>query len=174
MTDWTERGEAISVETVLREWVDREARKDAYPDADPAGWDRERLLRELIETYEEPAEPVVDGREWYTVEFDGDEVGELGTFPGSGWEWLAEDGTVASAVERLDDESVAGEVPDAAEKVAWFAEHPGREFGAAVAWQPDGEWPPRLLDGNHRACGTYRAARSGEDASLTVHLGVEP
>jgi hypothetical protein len=174
VTDWIERGEPIPVETVLREWVDREARKDAYPDADPAGWDRERLLQDLTETYEEPAEPVVDGLEWYVVELDGDEVGELGTFPGSGWEWLSEDGTVAGAVERLDDQSIAAAAPDAAEKVAWFAEHPAREFGAAVAWQRDGEWPPRLLDGNHRACGSYRAARDGEDVSLTVHLGVGP
>lgn len=174
MTDWTERGEPIAVETVLREWVEREARKDAYPDADPADWDRDRLLQELTDTYEEPAEPVVDGLEWYAVELDGDEAGALGTFPGSGWEWLSEDGTVAGAVERLDDESVAREVPDAAEHVDWFAAHPDCEFGAAVAYQRDDEWPPRLLDGNHRACGTYRAARRGEDASLTVHLGVEP
>ena len=173
MTDWAERGEPVAVETVLREWVEREARKDEYPDADPSGWSRERLLRELTATYEEPAEPVVDDDlDWYAVELAGEELGELGTFPGSGWAWLSGDGTVAGAVERLDDPAVAADCPDAAETVDWFAAHADRKFGAAVAWQRDDEWPPRLLDGNHRACGFHRAARDGNPVSLTVHLGV--
>lgn len=174
MTDWIERGEPVAVETVLRDWIKREARKDAYPDADPADWERERLLRELTDTYEEPAEPVVDDRlHWRAVELTGDELGRLGTFPEPAWDHLSGDGTVAGAVERLDDPSVVDDFPDAAAKITWFAAHNHEAFGAAVAWQRDGEWPPRLLDGNHRACGLHRAAEQGETVSLTVHLGVE-
>lgn len=173
MTDWWERGEPIAVETVLRGWIEREARKAQYPDADPIDWGRERLLRELTETYEEPAEPVVDdGLDWRAVELTGDELGELGTFPEPAWDHLAGDGTVAGAVTRLDDPTVADDFPDAAEKIVWFAEHADEEFGAAVAWQRNGGWPPVLLDGNHRACGAHRAAREERTISLTVHLGV--
>ncbi|WP_049981179.1 hypothetical protein [Halolamina rubra] len=174
MTDWIDRGECVAVETVLREWVEREARKEGYPDADPTDWDRERLRRELTDTYEEPAEPAVDdGRHWRAVELTGDEAGELGTFPEPAWDHLSGDGTVAGAVERLDDPSVVDDFPDAADKISWFAEHADEEFGAAVAWQRNEEWPPVLLDGNHRACGFHHAARAGEELSLTVHLGIE-
>ncbi len=173
MTDWIDRGECVAVETVLREWVEREARKEAYPDADPADWERERLLHELTDSYEEPAEPVVEDRlDWYAVELDGEELGDLGTFPEPAWDVLSGDGTVAGAVEQLNDPTVVDDFPGAAEKVDWFAENAGSEFGAAVAWQRDDEWPPRLLDGNHRACGFHRAAREGRTVSLTVHLGV--
>ena len=174
MTDWWDRGEPIHVETVLREWVEREARKAEYPDADPADWGRERLQAELTERYEEPAEPVVADRlDWYKVDLTGDELGNLGTFPEPAWDHLASDGTVAGAVERLDDPTVAEDFPDAAAKIEEFAAHADGELGAAVAWQRDEEWPPRLLDGNHRACGVHRAAQDGESVGFTVHLGVE-
>jgi hypothetical protein len=174
MSDWWHRGRGIDAETVLREWVEREARKDGYPDADPTGWDRERAFTALTDTYEEPADPVVEERlDWRAVELSGAELGDLGPFPGSGWAWLSAEGTMADAVTRLEDPSVAAECPDAAAKVAWFAEHADQEFGAAVAWQREGEWPPVLLDGNHRACGLHRASRAGAAVSLTVHLGVE-
>ncbi|NHX34945.1 MULTISPECIES: hypothetical protein [Halolamina] len=174
MTDWIERGASVAVETVLREWIEREARKEQYPDADPTDWDRERLRRELTDTYGEPAEPVVDGRlDWRAVELTGGELGELGTFPEPAWDHLAGDGTVAGAVTRLDDPVVVDDFPDAAEKIAWFAEHADEEFGAAVAWQQTDEWPPVLLDGNHRACGAHRAAREGEGVTLELHLGYE-
>ena len=173
MPDWIERADPVPVETVLREWIRREARKDEYPDADPADWERERLLHELTDSYEEPAEPVVDDAlDWYAVELDGEELGGIGTFPEPAWDLLSGDGTVAGAVEQLDDPAVVDDFPGAAEKVDWFADHAAESFGAAVAWQRDDEWPPRLLDGNHRACGFHRAARDGNPVSLTVHLGV--
>ncbi len=168
MTEWWERGDPIAVETVLHEWVEREARKDEYPDADPAGWERERLRRALTDSYEEPADPVGEERlDWRAIKLTGAELGELGPFPGSGWEWLSAGGSIADAVTRLDDPAVAAECPDAAEQVAWVAEHADREFGSAVALEREGEWPPVLLDGNHRACGLHRASRAG--ATVDAH-----
>lgn len=174
MTDWWHRGRSVDAETVLREWVEREARKAEYPEADTGGWDRERLLSALTDTYEEPAEPVAgETLDWRAVELTGAELGELGTFPEPAWDRLSGDGTVSGAVDRTEESSVVADFPDAAEKIAWFAEHAEQEFGAAVVWHRDGEWPPVLLDGNHRACGVHRASRTGAAVSLTVHLGYE-
>lgn len=174
MTDWWHRGRSIDAETVLRDWVEREARKAAYPDADAGGWDGEQLLTALTDTYEEPAEPVADETlDWRAVELTGAELGELGVFPEPAWDRLSGDGTVSGAADRIEKPSVVVDFPAAAEKIAWFAAHPEREFGAAVAWQRDSEWPPVLLDGNHRACGTHRASKTGTAVSLTVHLGAE-
>ncbi|WP_348606739.1 hypothetical protein [Halobaculum rarum] len=44
---------------------------------------------------------------------------------------------------------------------------------ALVARQFDEEWPPALLEGNHRACAAHRAAREGSSVEVTVHLGHE-
>lgn len=171
MTDWSERCEPIDAEVVLREWIEREARKESYPDADPGDWSHERLVTELSDTYEEPVDPVADpDLDWQAVRLDGEALGTLGTFPEPAWDRLSGDGTVAGAVERVSDPAVAADFPDAAEKIRWFAAHPEHEYGAAVAWQRDGEGPPVLLDGNHRACGLHRAARDGRPVSLAVHI----
>ena len=174
MVEWRARGDPVAVETVLREWVKREARKPQYPDADPGEWHRERLATELAETYEEPVDPVLEDRlDWRAVTLSGEELGRLGTFPEPSWARFSGDGTVAGAVDRLSQPEVAAEFPDATEKIEWFAERPTTEFGAAVAWQRDGDWPPVLLDGNHRACGIHEAARRGTESAVVVHLGYE-
>jgi len=175
MTGWWKCGESITIEEVLREWVEREARNDEYPDADSSGWDHERLVAELGDTYKEPVDPVDDpALDWKAVQLDGEEVGELGTFPEPAWDRLSGDSTVSGAVERLRDPAVAEQFPGATKKIEWFTEHiESRAFDAAVLWQRDGKWPPVLLDGNHRACAAHWTAREGAEPTVTVHLGYE-
>jgi hypothetical protein len=173
----------VTEERVLRAWVRREARKSAYPGADPTDWDRDRLLTALSETYDEPAATAVEeASTWTALRLSGSAVGDLAPFPGSGWTALADDGRIAAAVDRLQSEDLAAEFPDATASIDWFRTAlPEREFGGLVALARAGEWPPILLEGNHRACAANWLAREAETEAededdrsdpltLTVHL----
>jgi hypothetical protein len=165
----------LTESAVFRRWVRRERRKSEYPDADPDEWDVDRLRDELEATVDEPAEPASRGSPtWTTVVVDGGEVGEFDAFPACGWDTLTNDGTIADAVDRLVDEDLSESYPDLTESVAAFREgYPEADYGALVARQFDDEWPPILLEGNHRSCAAHLAAREGSHVELEVHLGHE-
>jgi hypothetical protein len=171
-----ESTESLTQAETLRRWVEREREKEEYPDADPSGWSNERLVHELEETYDEPAGAATRGTPtWTAVTLDGAEVGGLDAFPACGWDALSGDGQIADAVDRLRSESLSEAFPDATDAIAWFrsAYRDERSFGGLVARQFDGEWPPVLLEGNHRACAAGWLAREGHHVSVTVHLGHE-
>ena len=168
---------SVSPATVYREWIRREADKPETPDRDPTGWDRDRALRVLAETFDEPARPAADGEPtWHAVTLSGAELGVLGTFPESAWDRLSGDGTVAGAVDRFAaDDGVASAFPGATETVRALQTAATADLGAAVArpvaadGEPAATWPPRLSDGDLRGCTVHWAARDGVAAS-TVHL----
>ncbi|MEZ3144145.1 hypothetical protein [Halobaculum sp. MBLA0143] len=170
--------EPLSPATVFREWIRRETDKSETPDRDPTGWDRDRAIRVLAETFDEPARPAATGEPvWHAVTLSGAELGALGTFPEPAWDRLSDDGTVAGAVDRFAAaDGVESSFPGATETVRAMRPAATTELGAAVAravdgdGEPTGSWPPRLLDGNHRACAVHWAARQGASTSLTVHL----
>lgn len=163
---------------MFREWVRRETDKPETAGRDPTGWDRDRAIRVLAETFDEPARPAAAGEPtWHAVTLSGAELGRLGTFPEPAWDRLSGDGTVAGAVDRFAAaDGVESSFPSATETVRELRAAATTELGAAVARAVDGDgeptetWPPRLLDGNHRACAVHWAARRGASASLTVHL----
>lgn len=175
MLQVTDGDPGITETAVFRRWVRRETRKDAYPDADPDGWDGRRLQRELEETYDEPAAPASRGSpEWTSLTVPGRELGSFDAFPACGWDALSNDGTIGDAVDRLQGEDLAEEFPDATRTVEWFRDqYPEGAFGALVVRQYDEAWPPVVLEGNHRACGAHWASREGASVSLEVHLGHE-
>lgn len=160
---------------VLRAWVRREARKPDYPapDGELEGLDHETLVATLEETYDEPAEAATAGDPtWLTLEVSGTALGDLRVFPACGWDELAADGTVRDAVSGLQERGPTA-FPDATAAVRTFrSQLPGASLGALVAREVDGEWPPVLLEGNHRACAAHWAAREGEACSLPVHLAI--
>lgn len=164
----------FSETTALRRWVSREAEKDEYPAVDPSVWDRDRLVRELESTFDEPVPAATrDSPTWLSITLDAEEVGKLDPFPGPGWSALSKDGTVSDAVERLRSRDLTEEFPRATAKIDEFrTEPPAGGFGALLARQ-DGEWPPVLLDGNHRACAVHWLSREGDSNVVTVHLAVE-
>lgn len=166
----------VTFETVLRAWVRRETRPVGSPDADPADWSVGTLQAELERTFGEPAGVARNSAAWVAVDLDGEALGDLGVFPEPAWQRFSGDGTVRGAVDRFIREPDAAETefPDATRTIRGFRERlPGPDLGAAVAQQWPDDPPPRLLDGNHRACAVHWAAREGADVSLTVHLGHE-
>lgn len=174
MLDFRMADGELSQEDVFRSWVLRETRKDHYPDADPDEWENNRLIRELEDSFDEPAEAAARGSpDWFSVTVDGRNIGKFDAFPACGWDELSNDGTIGDAVDRLQAESLEDEFPKAVSKISEFKDlYPEHEFGGIVARHYDGEWPPVLLEGNHRACAAHWAARRGDDVEIEVHLGV--
>lgn len=165
----------LSQEEVFRRWILREVPKEQYPDADPSDWDTTHLLHELEESYEEPAEAAARGSpNWFSITVDGAEIGKFDAFPACGWDELSENGTIRKVVDRLQSENIKDEFPKAVSKISEFKRmYPEQDFGAIVARQYDGDWPPILLEGNHRACAAHWASRQGVSVELTVHIGTK-
>lgn len=165
----------LDLETVLREWVHREARKTEYPDADPMEWDGQRLTSELKTTYEEPVQyATVRTSAWTELVVSGSEIGKFDPYPSIGCNWLTGGTTLAGAIERMETEDLSEAAPEFVEKVSTFRQQcPDHEFGAVVVRQFDETWPPVTLDGNHRAWAAIVAARDGLDVEVSVHLGHE-
>ncbi|MFB6198826.1 MAG: hypothetical protein ABEI52_11250 [Halobacteriaceae archaeon] len=165
----------IDQDEVLRRWITRETPKGEYPDADPSNWDGERLIDELAETYDEPVEPATRGDPtWTSIAVYGSEVGKFNAYPGCGWDALSNDGTIGNAVDRLQREDLADDFPDATSTISTFKElYPGANLGAIVARQFDDEWPPVLLEGNHRATAAHWVAQEGASVTLEIHLAHE-
>lgn len=165
----------LDVETVLREWVHREARKTEYPDADPDEWDEERLVSELRTTYDEPVQyATVRAPEWTELVVSGAELGQFDPYPSIGCNWVTGGNPLGGAVDRLQNGDLIEECPEVVEKISRFRRrYPDHEFGAVVVRQYDECWPPVTLDGNHRAWAAILAARDGLDVELRVHIGHE-
>lgn len=164
----------IDATAVFRAWVRREAAKPAYPDANPAEWERNRLVTELETTYEEPVGyATVREPAWTTLVVSGSELGRFDPYPSIGCNWVAGGGTLTGAIDRLQ----AGELadgPDFVRKIATFRrQYPDHALGAVVVRQFDECWPPVTLDGNHRALAAILAAREGLDVALTLHVAHE-
>lgn len=161
--------------TVLRQWILREAEKEAYPAVDPSGWAGERLVSELETTYDEPVQyATFRAPAWTTLVVSGSELGKFDPYPSIGCNWLTGGETLAGAVDRLQAGAFDGEVPEFVETVSTFRrQYPDHEFGAVVVRQYEECWPPVTLDGNHRAWAAILAAREGLDVELPVHLGHE-
>lgn len=165
----------LDLETVLREWVRREARKTEYPDADPTEWEEQRLTSELETTYEEPVQyATVRTPAWTELVVSGSEIEKFDPYPSIGCNWLTGGTTLAGAIERMESEGLSEAAPKFVEKVSKLRQqYPDHEFGAVVVRQFDETWPPVTLDGNHRAWAAIVAARDGLDVEVSVHLGHE-
>lgn len=170
-----EADRGITRREVLRRWVSRETPKEGYPEADQSGWDAERLADRLESVYDEPAEPALRGApDWTALRVEGAELGKFAAFPACGWDALSGHGTIGDAVDRLRNEDLREEFPGATGKIdAFRSAYPDREFGALLARQYDDDWPPILLEGNHRTCAANWASREGVAVELEVHLGYE-
>lgn len=165
----------LGLNTVLREWVLREAEKTEYPDAEPDEWGKERLVSELKTTYEEPVQyATFRAPSWSGFVVSGSEFGKFDPYPSIGWNWLTGGETLAGAIDRLQSEDLFGDVPEFVETVSTFRRrYPDHEFGAVVVRQYEEFWPPVMLDGNGRAAAAVLAARDGLDVELSVHFGHE-
>jgi hypothetical protein len=160
---------------VLRQWIRREAQKEAYPAADPSDWERERLVAELEKTYDEPIRyATFRAPAWTTLVVSGSELGKFDPYPSIGCNWVAGGGTLAGAVDRLQAGDLDDDAADFVAKVSAFRRQlPKHRFGVIVVRQYDEFWPPVTLDGNHRACAAILAAREGLDVEIEVHVGHE-
>lgn len=166
---------SLDLREVLRQWIRREAQKEEYPDADPSGWDNERLVAELRTTYDEPVQyATVRAAEWTTLVVSGSELGKFDPYPSIGCNWLTGGETLVGAIDRLQAGKFDEEVPDFVENISTLRHHyPDHALGAVVVRQYDEFWPPVMLDGNHRAWAAILAARDDLDAELDVHVGHE-
>jgi hypothetical protein len=165
----------LDFETVLRDWVCREARKAAYPAADPGEWDEQRLISDLRTTYEEPVQyATFRAPAWTELIVSGSEIGKFDPYPSIDCNWLTGGTTLAGAIDRMQTGDLSDAAPDFIEKVSMFRQqYPDHEFGAVVVRQYEESWPPVVLDGNHRAWAAILAAREGLDVELSVHVGHE-
>lgn len=160
---------------VLRQWVLREAQKEASPAANPSDWDEQRLRSELGTTYDEPVQyATFRTPAWTTLVVSGAELGKFDPYPSIGCNWLTGGGTLARGIDRLQAGDFDEDLPDFVEKIsALRRQYPDHPFGAVVVRQYDEFWPPVMLDGNHRSWAAILAAREGVDVSLEVHVGHE-
>ncbi len=165
----------LDITEVLRQWILREAQKEAYPAADPSGWDRERLVSELRTTYDEPVQYATFGApDWTTLVVRGSELGKFDPYPSIGCNWLTGGKTLAGAIDRLQAGELDDEASDFVAKVSTLRrQFPDHGFGAVIVRQYEEFWPPVTLDGNHRAWAAILAARDGLDVALEVHVGHE-
>ncbi|UPW01378.1 hypothetical protein M0R88_04565 [Halorussus gelatinilyticus] len=167
--------DSLDVTEGLRQWIRRESQKDEYPDANPSGWDEERLVSELETTYDEPVQYATFGApEWTTLVVSGSELGKFDPYPSIGCNWLTGGETLAGAIDRLQAGELDDECPEFVEEISTFrGQYPDHEFGAVVVRQCEEYWPPVTLDGNHRGWAAILAARDGVGAELDVHVAHE-
>jgi hypothetical protein len=165
----------LSITEVLRQWILREAQKEAYPAADPSNWDTERLVSELETTYEEPVQyATFRAPAWTTLVVSGSELGKFDPYPSIGCNWLAGGTTLAGGIDRLQAGDLDDDASEFVEKISTLRrQYPDHQFGAVIVRQYDEFWPPVTLDGNHRAWAAILAARDGLDVELEVHVGHE-
>lgn len=160
---------------VLREWILREAQRAEYPNVDPSGWDKERLVFELGTTYDEPVQyATFRAPEWSTLVISGSELGKFDPYPSIGCNWLTGGKTLAGAIDRMQAGDLDEDCPDFVQKILTLRQqYPDHELGAVVVRQYEEFWPPVTLDGNHRAWAAILAAREGLNVGLKVHVGHE-
>lgn len=166
---------SLDITEVLRQWILREAQKEEYPDTNPSGWDKERLVSELRTMYDEPVQyATFRPPEWTTLVVRGSELGKFDPYPSIGCNWMTGGKTLAGAIDRMQAGEFDEELPDFVEKISTFRhQYPDHAFGAVVVRQCDEFWPPVMLDGNHRALAAILAARDGLGVELKVHVGHE-
>lgn len=173
MLQCSEFNREIPQERILRDWVKREEQKEIYPDATFDEWGRSRLVSELEQTYDEPAEAAVrESPSWASIEVSGHEVGKFDAFPACGWDKISNNGTISDVIDNLQSEQAQSEFLTATKKISKFKRLlPNNNLGAIVARQFNKEWPPVILEGNHRACAAHWLAREEVSVQLRVHLG---
>jgi len=166
---------SLDITEVFRQWILREAQKEEYPDADPSGWDKERLVSKLGTTYDEPVQyATFRAPQWTTLVVRGSELGKFDPYPSIGCNWMTGGETLAGAIDRMQAGEFDVDFPEFVEKISSMRhQYPDHTFGAAVVRQYDEFWPPVMLDGNHRAWAAILAVRDGLDVEIEVHVGHE-
>ncbi|MFB6269835.1 MAG: hypothetical protein ABEH83_07815 [Halobacterium sp.] len=166
---------SLDLREVLRQWIRREAQKEEYPNANPAGWEKERLVAELRTTYDEPVQyATFREAEWTTLVVSGSELGKFDPYPSIGCNWLTGGETLRGTIDKLQAGEFDEELPDFVENISTLRhQYPDHALGAVVVRQYDEFWPPVMLDGNHRTWAAILAARDDSDVELEVHVGHE-
>ena len=119
MIQFRRKCDNLDLNEVLQEWVIREAKKEQYPNADPAEWEEERLVHELKTTYEEPVNyAIFRDPDWSSLIISGSQIGKFDPYPSIGCNAFTGKETLSGAIDRLQTENIADDYPNAVEKIS--------------------------------------------------------